>query len=70
MVRQTRCAGGVGVRAELFPPKSPVFSGIYCTTQEDVLYTSELKAALVSRAQPVLPVLVFLLYFPLLKLIF
>ena len=38
--------------------------------QADMPSTLELKAELVSRALPVLPMLAFLLYFPFLKLIF
>lgn len=44
---------------------SPVFPRVYCTMQADLLSASELKAELVSRALPVLP-----MYFSFLKLIF
>lgn len=43
-----RCAGGVGVRVELFPPKSPVIPGVYHSLQANVPSTWELKAELIS----------------------
>lgn len=68
--RRDEGAGGVGVRAELSLPNSPVFPGVYRTGQADVLSTKELKAELASRALPALPMRASSLYFISLKLIF